>query len=160
MSREQDRPYCTQHLSGDHSRQSPLQSRALCLDHDREPAFDQLYEFITATRLESFLISVPTPFPGTKMTLRMEEEGRVLSKDWSRYDMSTVVFKPANFTPEELQQKMDEDPAFKSAFFALTPGRQRGYMLYFSGAKQSKTRTARIEKYTAQIFEGKGLHDR
>ena len=61
--------------------------------------------------------------------------------------------------PDELQNKFDEDPAFQAAFEALTPGRQRGYILYFSGAKQSKTRTSRIEKYISQIFEGKGFHD-
>lgn len=62
--------------------------------------------------------------------------------------------------PEELQQKLDENPALKTAFEALTPGRQRGYILYFSGAKQSKTRAARVEKYTQKILEGKGFHDR
>lgn len=61
---------------------------------------------------------------------------------------------------EELQVKLDEDPDFKAAFEALTPGRQRGYLLYFSGAKQSKTRASRVEKYMQQIFDGKGLHDR
>jgi len=62
--------------------------------------------------------------------------------------------------PDELQAKFDDDPAFQAAFEALTPGRQRGYLLHFSGAKQSKTRTSRIEKYTERIFEGRGLHDR
>lgn len=61
--------------------------------------------------------------------------------------------------PEELQDKLDNDPIFKEAFESLTPGRQRGYILHFSGAKQSKTRTSRIEKCTPKIFEGKGLHD-
>ena len=62
--------------------------------------------------------------------------------------------------PIEFQNKIDKDPDFKAAFEALTPGRQRGYLLYFSGAKQSKTRTSRIEKYEAQILDGKGLDDR
>jgi uncharacterized protein YdeI (YjbR/CyaY-like superfamily) len=62
--------------------------------------------------------------------------------------------------PEELQNKLDEIPAFKSAFAALTPGRQRGYILYFSAPKQSKTRDSRIEKCMPQILQGKGLHDR
>lgn len=62
--------------------------------------------------------------------------------------------------PEELQHKLDEDPAFKTAFEALTPGRQRGYLLYFSSAKQAKTREARIEKYTPKILNGKGFNDR
>ena len=62
--------------------------------------------------------------------------------------------------PEELQNKLDEIPALKAAFDALTPGRQRGYILYFSGAKQSKTRELRIEKCMRQILNGKGLNDR
>ena len=61
--------------------------------------------------------------------------------------------------PEELQKKLDEIPSLKTAFAALTPGRQRGYILYFSGAKQSKTREARVEKCMPQILNGKGLND-
>ena len=61
---------------------------------------------------------------------------------------------------EELLAKMESDAAFKAAFEALTPGRQRGYNLFFGAAKQSKTRAARIEKHTARILEGKGMHDR
>jgi uncharacterized protein YdeI (YjbR/CyaY-like superfamily) len=61
--------------------------------------------------------------------------------------------------PEEFQKKLDEIPALKTAFEALTPGRQRGYLLYFSGAKQSKTREARVEKHLPQILAGKGLND-
>ena len=62
--------------------------------------------------------------------------------------------------PEELQDRFDEDPALKSAFDALTPGRQRGYLFHFAGAKQSATRTARIEKAMPAIFAGRGLLDR
>ena len=62
--------------------------------------------------------------------------------------------------PEELQKKLDKMPALKTAFEALTPGRQRGYILYFSAPKQSKTREARIEKCMPQILKGKGLNDR
>jgi uncharacterized protein YdeI (YjbR/CyaY-like superfamily) len=66
--------------------------------------------------------------------------------------------KTAQFKmPEELQVRLDEIPAFKTAFEALTPGRQRGYILYFSAAKQAKTRESRIEKYKQQIMDGKGL---
>lgn len=61
--------------------------------------------------------------------------------------------------PEEFQTKLDEVPALKTAFEALTPGRQRAYLLYFSGAKQSKTREARIEKCMEKILDGKGLND-
>ncbi|KKB72361.1 MULTISPECIES: YdeI/OmpD-associated family protein [Bacillus] len=68
--------------------------------------------------------------------------------------------KDAEFTiPEELQHKFDEIPALKTAFEALTPGRQRAYILYFSQAKQSKTRVSRIGKYVQKILEGKGLND-
>ena len=62
--------------------------------------------------------------------------------------------------PEEFQRKLDETPALKTAFEALTPGRQRAYMLYFSEAKQSKTRASRVEKCIPQILDGKGLNDR
>ena len=62
--------------------------------------------------------------------------------------------------PEELQDKLDEDTEFKTAFEALTPGRQRGYMLHISQAKQSKTRLARIEKSIPKIFDGKGYNER
>ena len=62
--------------------------------------------------------------------------------------------------PEEFQKKMDEDPELKAAFEALTPGRQRGYLLYFSQARQSKTRESRIEKYRQEILQGRGLRDR
>jgi uncharacterized protein YdeI (YjbR/CyaY-like superfamily) len=62
--------------------------------------------------------------------------------------------------PEELQNKFDEIPALKTAFEALTPGRQRAYILYFSAPKQSKTRESRVEKCMQQILNGKGLNDR
>lgn len=61
--------------------------------------------------------------------------------------------------PEEFQQKLDENSILKEAFEALTPGRQRAYLLYFSSAKQSKTRESRIEKYIPEILNGKGLND-
>ncbi|ABC29709.1 uncharacterized protein conserved in bacteria [Hahella chejuensis KCTC 2396] len=62
--------------------------------------------------------------------------------------------------PEELQEKLDEIPAFKDAFNALTPGRQRGYLLHFSAPKQSKTRASRVARHMQQIMDGKGLNDR
>jgi len=61
--------------------------------------------------------------------------------------------------PVEFQNKLDKIPALKIAFDALTPGRQRAYILYFSAPKQSKTRESRIEKYLQQILNGKGLND-
>ena len=62
--------------------------------------------------------------------------------------------------PEEFESKLAEDPALKTAFEALTPGRQRGYLLYFAAPKQSKTKVARIENCIPQIMDGKGLNDR
>lgn len=72
-----------------------------------------------------------------------------------------VEFKKASEFPvsEEFQLKLDEMPALKTAFKALTPGRQRGYLLYFAQPKQAKTREARVEKYIPQILNGKGLDD-
>jgi uncharacterized protein YdeI (YjbR/CyaY-like superfamily) len=68
--------------------------------------------------------------------------------------------KTKEFTvPEEFQAKLDELPALKTAFDALTPGRQRAYILYFSAPKQSKTRGSRVEKYMPQILVGKGIDD-
>src|SRR5262245_51442137 len=61
--------------------------------------------------------------------------------------------------PDEFQNKLDESPGLKTAFAALTPGRQRAYLLYFSAPKQSKTRESRVAKYTRQILKGKGLDD-
>ena len=61
--------------------------------------------------------------------------------------------------PEEFKKKLDKNATLKKAFYALTPGRQRGYLLHFSTAKQSTTRESRIEKCTPQIFAGKGLND-
>lgn len=61
--------------------------------------------------------------------------------------------------PEEFKRKLGAMPALKKAFYALTPGRQRAYLFYFSSAKQSKTRETRIEKCVEQILEGKGLDD-
>lgn len=73
-----------------------------------------------------------------------------------------VVYKKTEefVVPEEFQKRLDKSAALKSAFGALTPGRQRGYLLYFSGAKLSKTREARVEKCMRQILKGKGLNDR
>ena len=61
--------------------------------------------------------------------------------------------------PDELKAKFAESAKFKKAFESLTPGRQRGYLLHFAGAKQAKTREARIEKCVPQILAGKGLQD-
>ena len=61
--------------------------------------------------------------------------------------------------PEEFQRELDKDANLKRAFHALTPGRQKGYLFYFSAAKQAKTREARVAKYIPQILDGRGLED-
>ena len=74
--------------------------------------------------------------------------------------LKVVLKKTTQFTmPEEFQKQLDKKIALKKAFEALTPGRQRAYLLHFAAPKQSKTREARIEKSTPQILEGKGLND-
>jgi uncharacterized protein YdeI (YjbR/CyaY-like superfamily) len=84
-----------------------------------------------------------------KEAIKVEKEGL-------KAPMKTVAeFKMV----EEFKDKLDENTALKKAFYALTPGRQRGYLLYFSSAKQAKTREERVAKCTPQILNGKGLED-
>ena len=84
-----------------------------------------------------------------KEAVEVEKAGRkVVMKKTSEYNI-----------PEEFSKKLKEDPRLKKAFESLTPGRQRGYILYFSQPKQAKTRETRIEKYMKQILKGKGLQD-
>ena len=71
----------------------------------------------------------------------------------------TSIGKGELVFPDELLQKFESDPTFKVAFEALTPGRQRAYNIYFSGAKQSKSRVSRIESYVQKILSGKGFND-
>ncbi|GMW02170.1 MAG: hypothetical protein AMXMBFR84_33060 [Candidatus Hydrogenedentota bacterium] len=81
--------------------------------------------------------------------IRVEKAGlKVELKTTSEFEM-----------PPEFQQALDESPALKDAFDALTPGRQRAYLLHFSAPKQSKTRSARVEKCVPRIFDGMGLND-
>ena len=74
--------------------------------------------------------------------------------------LKVVLKKNPEPIPEELEQKFAEDQVFKNAFEALTPGRQRGYILFFSAPKQAKTRVSRIEKSIEKILNGEGLHDK
>jgi len=76
-----------------------------------------------------------------------------------RAGLKVVLKKNPEPIPDELQKKLDEIPALKNAFYALTKGRQRAYSLYFSQPKQSKTRESRIKKCIPQILDGKGLND-
>ncbi len=80
--------------------------------------------------------------------------------DVEKAGLTVNLKKTAEFPiPAEFQQKLDGAPALNAAFEALTPGRQRAYILYFSAPKQSKTRQSRVEKCVQQIFDGKGLND-
>ena len=77
-----------------------------------------------------------------------------------RAGLKVKLKKTSEFkVPDEFQKRLDKSSALKKTFDALTPGRQRAYIFYFSQAKQSKTREARVEKYLKQIFNGKGLDD-
>ena len=77
-----------------------------------------------------------------------------------RAGLKVKLKKTSEFkVPEEFQKRLDKSNALKKAFDSLTPGRQRAYIFYFSQAKQSKTREARVEKYIKQILSGKGLDD-
>ena len=67
---------------------------------------------------------------------------------------------PSMQWPDELQAELQADPALQKAFEALTPGRQRGYLLHFNSAKKSETRTTRIQKCRPRILAGRGLQDR
>lgn len=97
-------------------------------------------------------------------------EIEAIEKDIKTYILESIEVEKAGLKvpfiknpepiPEELDVKLEQDPALKTAFEALTPGRQRGYILYFSQPKQSKTRMARIEKCTPMILTGLGLHDK
>jgi uncharacterized protein YdeI (YjbR/CyaY-like superfamily) len=80
--------------------------------------------------------------------------------DIEKAGLKVTLKKSTEFElPEEFKQKLDKTTALKTAFEALTPGRQRAYALYFSAAKQSKTRESRVEKCIPQILNGKGLDD-
>jgi uncharacterized protein YdeI (YjbR/CyaY-like superfamily) len=102
-------------------------------------------------------------FTGTRKIIRMKP---VLKSyvyeaiEVERAGLKVPLKKTAEFKiPEEFQRELDKTPALKTAFTALTPGRQRAYIFYFSQPKQSKTRTSRVEKSIRQILRGKGLND-
>jgi uncharacterized protein YdeI (YjbR/CyaY-like superfamily) len=80
--------------------------------------------------------------------------------DVDKAGLKVTLKKPGDFpVAEEFQRRLDELPALKAAFHGLTPGRQRGYLLYFSSAKKSETREARVEKCIPRILDGCGLED-
>jgi len=102
-------------------------------------------------------------FTGVQQITKMERtlKGYVYEAiEVERAGLQVKYKKTADFKiPEEFQSKLDKMPALKTAFDALTPGRQRAYIFHFSQPKQSKTRAARVEKYLKQILNGEGLDD-
>ena len=105
---------------------------------------------IRFTNIQEILKSKSTIKAYIKEAIKIDKAGlKVELKKTTEYKM-----------PVEFQTVLDDMPELKTAFQSLTPGRQRGYLLYFSTPKQSKTRETRIEKYVQQILEGKGLEDK
>jgi uncharacterized protein YdeI (YjbR/CyaY-like superfamily) len=83
-------------------------------------------------------------------------EAIAVEKSGARVELQKITERPV---PDELQKRFEESPALKTAFNALTPGRQRAYLLHFSSAKQSATRDSRIDKCTPKILAGKGIDE-
>jgi uncharacterized protein YdeI (YjbR/CyaY-like superfamily) len=101
------------------------------------------------TNLKEITKLAPTLKAYIKEATEIEKAGlKIVKKTTSEYKM-----------PEEFKTKLDENAALKKAFYALTPGRQRGYLFHFSQPKLSKTRQERVEKYMKQIMMGKGIDD-
>jgi uncharacterized protein YdeI (YjbR/CyaY-like superfamily) len=104
---------------------------------------------IRFTNLEEIIKMESTLKAYIKEAIKVEKAG-----------LKVPLKKVSEFTmPEEFKNVLDATPKLKKAFYGLTSGRQRGYLLYFSAAKQPKTRESRVEKYMQQILEGKGLED-
>ncbi|HEX8516675.1 MAG TPA: DUF1801 domain-containing protein [Bacteroidia bacterium] len=102
-------------------------------------------------------------FTNVKEIMKLKTALKAYIKDAVRVEKSGVkveLKKTSEFSmPEEFKARLEELPALKSAFNSLTPGRQRGYLLYFSSARQSATRESRIKKHLENIMNGKGLDD-
>ena len=117
------------------------------------------------------LLALPGPNSREGRILRFTKlsQATLLEKDIRHYLQEAILVEqsgkkaaPSSSTqelPEELLQKFAEHPGLEAAFFALTPGRQRGYLIHFTGAKQSPTRLSRIDKCVPKIFAGKGMMD-
>ena len=102
------------------------------------------------------------PFTGTREIVEMEPTIKAYIQEAieaEKAGLEVELEENPEPIPEEFQRKLDENPALRTAFEGLTPGRQRAYILYFSGAKQSKTRTSRVERYEQKILDGKGMRD-
>ncbi|MCP9768232.1 hypothetical protein EGI22_09940 [Lacihabitans sp. LS3-19] len=106
----------------------------------------RMFKFTDIKQIEKLKVSIKT-----YIFEALEIEKANLKVDLS--ESKVLVF------PDELLLKFEENPAFQQAFEALTIGRQRAYNMFFSAAKQSQSRTARIEKYTQRIFDKKGIND-
>lgn len=109
----------------------------------------QAARLIRFTSVQQVVAAEKTLRDFVRRAIEVERQGK-------KFDFSA---KDELVIPEELRRKFEEMPELESAFAALTPGRQRGYVLHFSAAKQSKTREARIEKCVPSILAGKGMHD-
>jgi uncharacterized protein YdeI (YjbR/CyaY-like superfamily) len=104
---------------------------------------------IRFTKLSEIVKLKPTIRTYVFEAVKVEEAGlKVSFKKTKEFNM-----------PDEFKNRLNKTATLKKAFYALTPGRQRGYLLYFSSAKQTKTREARVEKYIPKIIDGKGLED-
>jgi len=125
---------------------------ALLNDPDRvlvAPGESQAGRQIRFTSVRAILDLEATVQAYIQQAIEVEQAGlKVEHKKTSDYEI-----------PEEFQARLDDMPALKAAFQALTPGRQRGYLHYFSTAKQAKTRKSRVEKSIPRILEGQGLND-
>lgn len=129
--------------------------------------------FFKGTLLEDELGLLRSQGANSRSALRLEftSEAQIKKSVVRRYVMEALAVERAGLEvdskakrelalPDELTRVLGRDPRLARAFRALTPGRRRGYVLHFTGAKQSKTRTARIERCAPMILAGKGLHDR
>lgn len=102
-------------------------------DWDTKDSFDLVCDFAEKTRLDSTLFTILTPYPGTRVFTRMKEEGRILTFDWSRYDMAHAVFRPANMSPEELEEGyLKANRRFYSvgSMFRRLPAMRRSLMVF------------------------------
>jgi radical SAM superfamily enzyme YgiQ (UPF0313 family) len=102
-------------------------------DWDTRASFDTVVNFTEKTKLDSSLFTILTPYPGTRVFSRMMEEGRILTTDWSKYDMAHVVFKPKNMTVEELQEGyLEANRQFYSwgSMFKRLPAWRRSLMVF------------------------------
>jgi len=151
-----------------------------CYSHDGKniAILQEMNEFLSLMFFKGALLSdeagiLEEQGPNSRSALRMRftsvDEVTRMAETLPSYISEAIDIEEAGLKVEpppaltfvaELQQRIDDDPAFRTAFAALTPGRQREYNLHFSSAKQAKTRQARLEKYAAKILAGKGFRDR